>query len=171
MRKCVLCHNVNNKGTESEQRLCFSLLWYYNISRFYSRNFKTLASFCGCGGLFVSGLVGNAWRHVLSYLNWMRQLKCRLEFLDLEKAKILPSWHQYNLFYLWACSNVQMLFCSPILAKFHGWKRLLPCVCFVYKTEFYLWKVLVYGELILRGPFSKFCKLRNISLTDIRQSC
>ena len=32
--------------------------------RFYSRNFKTLASFCGCAGRFVSGLVGNARRHV-----------------------------------------------------------------------------------------------------------
>ena len=37
-----------------------------NISRFYSRNFKTLASFCGCAGRFVSGLVGNSPRHVLS---------------------------------------------------------------------------------------------------------
>ena len=25
-----------------------------------------LASFCGCAGRFVSGLVGNSWRHVLS---------------------------------------------------------------------------------------------------------
>ena len=36
------------------------------ISRFYSRNFKTLASFCGCAGRFVSGLVGNSRKHVLS---------------------------------------------------------------------------------------------------------
>ena len=36
------------------------------ISRFYSWNFKTLISFCGCAGRFVSGLVGNSRRHVLS---------------------------------------------------------------------------------------------------------
>ena len=29
--------------------------------------FKILASFCGCAGRFVSGLVGNSRRHVLSY--------------------------------------------------------------------------------------------------------
>ena len=32
----------------------------------YSQNFKTLASFCGCVGQFVSGMVGNSRRHVLS---------------------------------------------------------------------------------------------------------
>ena len=31
-----------------------------------SRNFKILASFSGCAGRFVSGLVGNSRRHVLS---------------------------------------------------------------------------------------------------------
>ena len=39
----------------------------YNISRFYIRNFKTLASFCGCAGWFESGLVGHSWRHVFSW--------------------------------------------------------------------------------------------------------
>ena len=53
-------------SAQSDQRLCCSLLRQYNISRFYSRNFKTPASFCGCGGRFVSGLVGNSQRHVLS---------------------------------------------------------------------------------------------------------
>ena len=37
-------------SAQSDQRLYCSLLRYYNISRFYSRNFKTLASFCGCAG-------------------------------------------------------------------------------------------------------------------------
>ena len=37
-----------------------------NISRFYSRNFKTLASFCGCAHRFVSGLVGNSRKHIFS---------------------------------------------------------------------------------------------------------
>ena len=31
----------------------------YNTSSFYIRNFKTLASFCGCAGRFVSYLVAN----------------------------------------------------------------------------------------------------------------
>ena len=53
-------------SAQSDQRLCYSLVRQYNISRFYSRNFKTLASFCGCAGRFVSGLVGNSRRHVLS---------------------------------------------------------------------------------------------------------
>ena len=40
----------------------------YNISRFYSRNFKTLASFCGCAGRFVSWLVvGDSRRHFFSW--------------------------------------------------------------------------------------------------------
>ena len=46
-------------SAQSDQRLCCSLLRPYNISRFYSRNFKTLASFCGCTGRFVSYLVAN----------------------------------------------------------------------------------------------------------------
>ena len=53
-------------SAQSDQHLCFSLLKLYNISRFYSRNFKNLAGFCGCAGRFVSGLVGNSRRHVLS---------------------------------------------------------------------------------------------------------
>ena len=51
---------------QSDQCLCCSLLRQYNISEFYSRNFKTLASFCGCAGRFVSGLFGNPRRHILS---------------------------------------------------------------------------------------------------------
>ena len=31
-----------------------------------AENFKTLASFCGCAGRFVSGLVADSRRHVLS---------------------------------------------------------------------------------------------------------
>ena len=63
---------ANNKGrsactsAQSDKRLYCSLLREYNICRFYIRNFKTLASFCGCAGQFVSGLVENFQRHVLS---------------------------------------------------------------------------------------------------------
>ena len=50
----------------SDQHLCCSLLRQYDISRFYSPNFKNLASFCGCAGQFVSGLVGDSRRHIFS---------------------------------------------------------------------------------------------------------
>ena len=67
----VICEQQRRRSAcasvQSNQRLCFSLLRYYSISRFYSRNFKTLASFCGCAGRFVSGLVGNSRRHVFSW--------------------------------------------------------------------------------------------------------
>ena len=61
--KMFLMSYANSKGADQP---LFSLLRQYNVSRFYSRNFKTLASFCDCAGRFVSGLVGNSRRHVLS---------------------------------------------------------------------------------------------------------
>ena len=62
---------VNNKGADQSAHPCslisaFVFRCVDNISRFYSRNLKTLASFCVCVGRFVSGLVGNSRRHVLS---------------------------------------------------------------------------------------------------------
>ena len=39
-------------SAQSDQRLCCSLLRQNNISRFYSRNFKT--RYCGCADLFVT---------------------------------------------------------------------------------------------------------------------
>ena len=57
----------NCASAQSDQHLCCLLLRQYNISRFYSRNFKTLASFCGCAGRLVTGLVGNSRRHILSW--------------------------------------------------------------------------------------------------------
>ena len=63
---------ANNKGADqpAHPRSLISAIVFRCldsiISRFYSRNFKTLASFCGCAGRFVSGLVGNSRRHVLS---------------------------------------------------------------------------------------------------------
>ena len=66
----VICEQQRRRSAcasaQTEQHLCCLLLRKYNISRFYSRNFKTLASFCGCASQFVSGLVGNSQRHVLS---------------------------------------------------------------------------------------------------------
>ena len=64
----VICEQQRRRSAcasvQSDQRRCCSLL--YNISRFYSRNFKTLASFCGCADRFVYGLVGNSRGNVLS---------------------------------------------------------------------------------------------------------
>ena len=66
----IICEQQRQRSacasTQSDQRLCCSVLRKYTISRFYSRNFKILASFCGCAGRFVSGVVGNSWRHVFS---------------------------------------------------------------------------------------------------------
>ena len=66
----VICEQQRRRSAcasaQSEQRFCRSLLRYYNISRFYNRDFKTPAGFCGCAGRFQSGLVGNSRRHILS---------------------------------------------------------------------------------------------------------
>ena len=55
----VICEQQRRRlaraSAQSDQRLCCSLLRQYNISRFCSLNFKTLASFCGCAGQFVFG--------------------------------------------------------------------------------------------------------------------
>ena len=73
----VICEQQRRRSAcasaQSDQRLCFSLFRWSNISRFYSRNLNTLASFCGCAGRFVFGLVGNSLRHVLS---------CRGSYVD-----------------------------------------------------------------------------------------
>ena len=57
----VICEQQKRRSAcaseQSDQRLCCSLLKY---------NFKTLASFCGCTDRFVSGLVGNSRKHVLT---------------------------------------------------------------------------------------------------------
>ena len=49
----VICEQQRRRSAcasaQSDQRLCCSLLIWYNISRFYSRNFKTLGSFCRPG--------------------------------------------------------------------------------------------------------------------------
>ena len=96
MRKCVLCHMRTIKAQISLRiRAVWSapllfLLRKYNISRFYSRNFKTLISFCGCAGRFVSGLVGNSRRHVFS---------CRDSFVTCDLWPESPPAHP-NLFCL-----------------------------------------------------------------------
>ena len=65
--KMCLISYANNKGADQPAHPhCCSLLRYYNNSTLYSRKFKTLASFCGCAGRFLSYLVGNSRRHILS---------------------------------------------------------------------------------------------------------
>ena len=46
-------------SVQSDQRLCYSLLRYYNISSFYIQNFKPLASLCSWADRFESYLVKN----------------------------------------------------------------------------------------------------------------
>ena len=59
---------ANNKGADqpAHPRSLIGAFVVRCLDRFYSRNFKTLASLCGCPGRYVSGLVGNSRRHVLS---------------------------------------------------------------------------------------------------------
>ena len=69
--KMCLMSYANNKGANQPAHprsliSAFVVRYLDSISRFYSRNFKTLASFCGCAGRFVSGLVENSRRHYLS---------------------------------------------------------------------------------------------------------
>ena len=85
--KMCLMSYANNKGADQLAHprslisaLFYSLLRQYNISRFFSRNFMTLASFCGCSGRFVSGMVGNSHRHILS---------CRGSFLHYTSPILL----------------------------------------------------------------------------------
>ena len=88
----VICEQQRHRSactsTQSDQHLCCLLLRKYNISRFYSRNFKTLASLCGCAGWFVSGLVGNSRRHVFSRRGSHKDPKIR----SVEKLRQL-SWN------------------------------------------------------------------------------
>ena len=46
-------------SVQSDQHICCSLPIQYNISSFYIRNFKPLASICSCAGRFESYLVKN----------------------------------------------------------------------------------------------------------------
>ena len=75
MRKCVLRHMRTTKALKGADQPAHprSLISAFVvrcldsiISLDSSRNFKTLASFCVCTGRFVSVLVGNSRRHVLS---------------------------------------------------------------------------------------------------------
>ena len=65
MRKPVfyLCENKDSDqlrgNREADQRLCFTLHRYYNLSTFQIRHFKPLAILCDCTARFVSDLVGN----------------------------------------------------------------------------------------------------------------
>ena len=68
----------------------------------YSRNFKTLASICGCAGRFVSGLVGNARRHVLS---------CRAHMFS----------HSFNKSNMILCTHITDTY--PYLLKYRNTSR------------------------------------------------
>ena len=63
--KTCFCHMRTTKAhlactsTQSDQRLCYSLLRLYNICSFYMQNFKPLASLCSWAGRFESYLVAH----------------------------------------------------------------------------------------------------------------
>ena len=66
MRKLafVICEQQRRRlacaSAQSDQNPCCSLPGKYNTSTCYSRNFKSLASLCGCAGRFESYLVENS---------------------------------------------------------------------------------------------------------------
>ena len=90
-------------SAQSDQCLCCSLIRLYKICRFFSQNFKTLASFCGCTDRFVSGLVGNSRRHVLS---------CRGSF------QFDPSLIQHSEKYTYLYSHRHRTICSAVLDSY-----------------------------------------------------
>ena len=67
---CLMSY-ANNKGADQPAHPCslFSAFVVHCLDsiislRFYSRNFKSLASFCGCADRFMSGLIGKSQKHV-----------------------------------------------------------------------------------------------------------
>ena len=64
---CLMSY-ANNKGADqsAHPRSLISAFVVRCLDSIIPLDFKTLASFCGCAGRFVSGLVGNSRRHVLS---------------------------------------------------------------------------------------------------------
>ena len=114
-------HRSACTSAQSDQHLCCSLLREYNISRFYSWNFKSVASFCGCTGWFVSGLVGNSRKHVLSCHG-----SIALSLLLLTIMWLLPHVY-FNLEHVFRGSNqipwkVNSLVSNPWMC----WKSSLP---------------------------------------------
>ena len=125
MRKLCLMSYANNKGADlaAHPRSLIStfvvhcLDSIYNISRFYSWNFKTLASFCGCAGQFVSGLVRNSQRHVLS---------CCGSFPAREKDNLLNEWS-----FVLIRSNMVFISYSCLLQFVLLFELFIPLVLFV----------------------------------------
>ena len=66
--KMCLMSYANNKGADqpAHPRSLISACVVRCLD-IYSRNFKTLASFYGCAGQFVSGLIGDSRRHIFSW--------------------------------------------------------------------------------------------------------
>ena len=66
MRKCVLCHMRTTKAQISLHSAFVVRCLDSVISLDSIAKISRLASFCDCSDLFVSGLVGNSRRHILS---------------------------------------------------------------------------------------------------------
>ena len=75
-------------SAQSDEHLCCSLPGLYNISSFYIRNSKPLASFCGCAGRFETYLVENPEDRfsrdvALNYLNCNKTYNKRFKWSTL----------------------------------------------------------------------------------------
>ena len=142
MRKPVfaICEQQRRRSTcassQSDKRLCFSLPMWYTSSSFYIRNFKPLASFCGCAGRFVSYLVGNPEeRFSRNEAQFILPITCRFflreSFANVKTKPRLLIRHmsrdrtkptkwlcaQRRLRSVWTESSL----CAQWIAKYPGW--------------------------------------------------
>ena len=121
MKKCVLCHmgttkaqiSLRIRAVWSAPLLFAAKIVRYNISRFYSQNFKTLASFCGCAGRFLSNLVANSRRHVLSCRGTCVKHNVGTQCEDLCTVKqgcflqtIIRRWLCCCSIFVWFCGDI-----------------------------------------------------------------
>ena len=126
----VICEQQKRRSAcasvQSDQRLCFSLPRSYNSSRFYIRNFKSLASFCSCAGRYESTLFANPKdrfsrdkAHFEEYIlsAWFEVLRPSLQhavmsssFSDVRKRGIL--WTEKDSKIIWYLLQAQQ---APVL--------------------------------------------------------
>ena len=81
-------------SAQSDQCLCFSLPRQNDTSSLYIRNFKILAGFCSWAGQFVSCLVGDSRRQILSW----RVLYMFLILIDSPVYKQCRPWSDVTMY-------------------------------------------------------------------------
>ena len=98
---------------QSDQHLCCSLLWQYNISSFYIGNFNPLASFCSSADLFESYLVESPKdrfsRDEVQFASRMSLLGCVMSlFFFLFFFFVVVVFVSCNCWCFWFCNAISM---------------------------------------------------------------